>query len=420
MNTRRNGPRRALLALAVVAGLGSAAWLRAAPLPAGDEGLRKRALSLNEVTGASTIQGQVQALLDDPAGTKKLLGVASKMAKQKPQPFNVNATYILANAADKLKDADAGEAFYRLYAEQSLKLLSGQGVSVGYQNLIRLLYRNKKYAETEKLCREFLEIEGDESIDRLKPEVLERMILAMAKQGQTDQAVEILDRMIKRQPDNWLTMEMKGQVLREAGKLDEAVKVLEDVGERIRNDKRLKKEQQDLFLDDVRYSLSGLYVDLAQVDKAAEQLKALLAHDPDNPTYNNDLGYIWADHDMNLAESEKLIRKALEEDRKQQRKNNPDLKPEEEKDNAAYLDSLAWVLFKQKKYQEAKPLLEQAVKEEEGKHIEIFDHLGEVYQALGEKAQAVTAWKKGLQVAGPGKREQQRKVAVEKKLKANQ
>src|SRR5262249_9167659 len=149
-------------------------------------------------------------------------------------------------------------------------------------------------------------------------------------------------------------MELKAQVLREAGKLDEALKVYEEVGERIKKDDRLKKDEQDDFLDNVRYALSGLYVELNQVDKAAEQLKALLAREPDNTTYNNDLGYIWADHDLNLAESEKLIRKAIDEDRRQRRKTNPDLKPELDKDNPAYLDSLGWVLFKQKKYKEAR------------------------------------------------------------------
>ena len=57
---------------------------------------------------------------------------------------------------------------------------------------------------------------------------------------------------------------------------------------------------------------------------------------------------------MNLAKSEKMIRKAIENDRKQRQKDNPDQKPEEIKDNPSYLDSLGWVLYKQKKYKEAK------------------------------------------------------------------
>jgi tetratricopeptide (TPR) repeat protein len=392
----------------------------AAPAPTGDEEqLRKQALGLNSLTGEEAIKGALRELLEKPNETKKLLAVAVRMAKEKPQPLKPNATLVLANAARGLKQYDAAEVLYRVNAEQALKLQSGKGLSEAYSGLIIVLYANKKFSEAEQVCREFLEIDGDESIDLKKPAVLERMILAMGKQGKTKEAIEILDRLVKKQPDNWLTLELKGRMLHEAGQLDEALKVYEAVTEQIKNDKRLKdkKEIQDDFLDDVRYALSGLYIDRNEVDKAAEQLKALLAREPNNPTFNNDLGYIWADHDMNLAESEKLIRKALEEDRRLRQKANPDLKPEDDKDNAAYLDSLGWVLYKQKKYAEAKPLFQKAVEDEEGQHLEIFDHLGDVHNALGEKDQAVAAWKKGLKLAGNSKRDQQRKAAVEKKLK---
>src|SRR6185437_13381331 len=100
-----------------------------------------------------------------------------------------------------------------------------------------------------------------------------------------------------------------------------------------------KKEARDELSNSIRYRLSGLYVDINEIGKAAEQLKALLAQKPDDPTYNNDLGYIWADHDMNLAESEKLIRKAIAEERKLREKIKDKLKPEDDKDNPAYLDS---------------------------------------------------------------------------------
>ncbi len=414
MNALRNNPRR-LVALAVLVGVGLAVPARAA-----DDDLRKRALDLNTVTGEKPLEGQILILVEDPAGTKKLLAVAAKMAKEKPQPFGPNAALILAKTASRLRDSEAAEVFYRLYSQQSLQMLSGQGLSTAYKGLIAVLYRNKKYVEVEQLCKEFLEIEGDESIDREKGIILEQMIMAMAKQGEVDKAMDILDRLLKKQPDSWATLDIKAQVLREAGRPDEALKVYEEMAERIKKDDRLKKDAKEEVLDVIRYALSGLYVEMDQVDKAAEQLKALLAREPDNATYNNDLGYIWADHDMNLAESERLIRKAIEEDRRKRHKDKPDIKPGDDKDNAAYLDSLGWVLYKQKKYKEARPLLLQAVQEEDGKHIEIYDHLGDIHQALGEKAEAVSAWKKAIEVAGSSKREQQRKAAVEKKLKVNQ
>ena len=243
------------------------------------------------------------------------------------------------------------------------------------------------------------------------------MIQALCKQGKTEESFKLVEALIKEQPDNWLHLELKGWVQREAGQYDEAAKTYENVLDRINKDKELTKEDKTLFANEMRYLLSNVYTELDQVDKAAEHLKALLEQEPDNSTFNNDLGYIWADHDMRLEEAEKLIRKAIDQDRKQAKKANPELKPEDIKDNAAYLDSLGWVLFKQKKFKEARPHLLQATKDKEGQHLEILDHLGDTHMALGEKAEAVAAWKRGLEVAGPGKREQQRKVKVEKKLK---
>ncbi|HXG13095.1 MAG TPA: tetratricopeptide repeat protein [Gemmataceae bacterium] len=394
--------------------------LAVAAAAADDDALRKRALELNYVTGSDAIEGQVATLVQDAAGTRKLLAAAQAMIKEKDQPLNVNALYILGRAAQLLKEYEAGRAFYRAYADQALKLQSGMRLAQAFGGLIDVLYASEKFEEAVKVCREFLEIQGDDNVTRFKPVVLRRMIQALARQGKSEEALKLVDNLVKAQPSNWLALELKGWVLREAGQYDESAKVYEEVLDRINKDKGLTKEEREEFGADVRYLLSGVYVDAEQVDKAAEHLKALLAKDPNNPTYNNDLGYIWADHDMNLDEAEKLIRKAIDEDRKQRKKLNPDLKPEEDKDNAAYLDSLGWVLFKKKKFKEAKEWLQKAVELPDGQHVEIYDHLGDVHWALGEKAEAIAAWKKGIEVAGSGKREQKRKAEVEKKLKEHQ
>jgi uncharacterized protein HemY len=146
-------------------------------------------------------------------------------------------------------------------------------------------------------------------------------------------------------------------------------------------------------------------------------LRKLLAKHPDNSTFNNDLGYVLADNNRDLDNAEKMIRKALEEDRKLRNK-IPDLPPELNHDSTAYLDSLGWVLFKKKKYQEAKKELLEATKDKvDGQHVEILDHLGDVHMALGEKAEAIAVWKHALTQEVTSARDKQRKVAIEKKLK---
>src|SRR5262249_16195314 len=133
------------------------------------------------------------------------------------------------------------------------------------------------------------------------------------------------------------------------------------------------------------------------------------------PGYMNDLGFIWADHDMNLDEAEKMIRKAIDLDKKK-RKDNPELG---EGDNGAYLDSLGWVLYKQKKYQEAKDWLLKAIKDENAQHIEIYDHLGDVLIALGDRDAALKYWKQGVELASDSRRDQERKTRVLEKIKKN-
>src|SRR5262249_35480103 len=143
--------------------------------------------------------------------------------------------------------------------------------------------------------------------------MFEDQVIAITQQGELKRAIGLIDKQFKDQLDSLLVLDLKGQIYRMAGENKEALKIYEEEIEKIKNDNDLKKKQQDQLLDDVHYKMSGLYIDLGNVEKAAEQLRMLLDKHPNNPTYNNDLGYVWADHDMNLAESEKLIRKALAE-----------------------------------------------------------------------------------------------------------
>jgi tetratricopeptide (TPR) repeat protein len=406
-----------LVAAMLLAGWFGAAALRAAD----DEEWRVKALALNDITGEGPIAGEIKKLASDPAQAKKLLAVATPLSQEKKQPFTYNAAYILANVAVHVKDYQAGQKFYQICAEEGSRLRSVQKLIQAYSGLMEIidaLYGEKNYAQSAKLSQEFLETLEREGVQEgLKNDVLRRMIRALAKQGKVDEAQRMTDNLLKARANDWHNVELKGWLEQETGRTAEAARTYEELFDLIPKDKSLDKEKKAELVADVHYMLSGVYVDLNRIDKAADHLKVLLKQNPSEAKYNNDLGYIWADHDMNLDEAEQMIKKALEEDRKQRRKGNPDLSPEEDKDNAAYLDSMGWVLFKKKKYEEAKPFLLKAIEDKEGQHVEIYDHLGDLYLKLGQKAEAVAAWKKGIDAAGTSKREQERKAQVEAKVK---
>ena len=105
---------------------------------------------------------------------------------------------------------------------------------------------------------------------------------------------------------------------------------------------------------------------------------------PDAEIYNS-LGYIFADHDYRLPEALEYIRKAVE------------LDPE----NGAIADSYAWVLFKLKRYEEAKKEILRAI-ELLGEDIDatITDHAGDIFFALGDKAAAREYWDKAMKLDG--------------------
>src|SRR5262249_47951170 len=149
------------------------------------------ALALNDVTGDEPMLGQILTLLDQPAEAKKLLATAVAMAKEKNQPFNYNAAYILAKTADMLKDYKAGEVFYRIGIEDANKLKSAQRLAQTYGGLIELLFAAQKYDETVKTCQEFLERASTDLGIQLKLAVRKRMIQAVAKQGKTDEALKL-------------------------------------------------------------------------------------------------------------------------------------------------------------------------------------------------------------------------------------
>ena len=70
----------------------------------------------------------------------------------------------------------------------------------------------------------------------------------------------------------------------------------------------------------------------------------------------------------------------------------------EEPKNAAFLDSLAWVLYKQKKYAPALDYMRKAIEYSEEQDATLYDHLGDIYLALQKIDLARDAYTKALAV----------------------
>ena len=69
---------------------------------------------------------------------------------------------------------------------------------------------------------------------------------------------------------------------------------------------------------------------------------------------------------------------------------------EKEPDDASYLDTYGWILYKLKDYKNAVIYIDKAIKL--GKNETLLDHLGDVYEAMGEVVKALKAWNDALQM----------------------
>ena len=141
-------------------------------------------------------------------------------------------------------------------------------------------------------------------------------------------------------------------------------------------------EEDDDFVNAKFYFNYGAAAEQAGLyDKAADLLRKSIALDPENSAeaYNY-LGFMWADHNMNLDEAETMIRRALQS----------------EPNNASYLDSLGWVEFRKGQFDRALGNLLQAAKNAGREDPVVFEHIGDTYLKLNRTREALEAWQKAL------------------------
>ncbi len=148
----------------------------------------------------------------------------------------------------------------------------------------------------------------------------------------------------------------------------------------------LAARYQPSFLDADFYFQHGVIAERAgERDAATQHFLACIEMDGNHSAALNYLGYMWAERGENLADAEKFIRRALD--------NEPE--------NAAYLDSLGWVLFQQGRYHEAlDPLQRASQMAAADPDPTIEEHLGDVLDKLGRRNEAIKAWERALNLEG--------------------
>jgi tetratricopeptide (TPR) repeat protein len=130
--------------------------------------------------------------------------------------------------------------------------------------------------------------------------------------------------------------------------------------------------------------------DNAYLEKAVGAYESLLQKTPknDNSVVLNNLAYMLAQGNLRLGDALEYAKRAMEQ------------KPDE----ANYLDTYAFVLYKNGRNAEALQSLTAAIRQYEVQGIappEVYEHLGMVHEALGDGKKALAAYRRALE-AGAG------------------
>jgi tetratricopeptide (TPR) repeat protein len=189
----------------------------------------------------------------------------------------------------------------------------------------------------------------------------------LADQGKVDEAVKEL-RGASKTPD--IKIELQ------AAQVYETAKRYPDMGKALDSAEKLAKSNEEKA--DIYFMRGAMYEHEKKLDESEAAFRKVLEVSPDNPGALNYLGYMLADRNEKLDEAFNMVKKALDAD----------------PTNGAYMDSLAWVYYRQGKLPEAEQLLIRAL--EKVKDPTVHDHLGDVYAKEGKTPEAVAQWQASI------------------------
>jgi tetratricopeptide (TPR) repeat protein len=354
-----------------------------------------------KTAAAARAQAMLAVLKDDKDLIKPLLEDAAEYL-QANRRLEYGTCRVLAVLAGRAHQLETAERLYR----RCLYQLGPENEAIVYGGLLRVLWEGHKYRQIVELCEKGLE--GTRHTNHLMFHL--DLAQALPYLGQMKKAIEHADQAVALAgEDNRLYARLRRVgVLTQAGQYQKATRECEAL---------LKEFSQPGDAHDIRYMLSGVYTAARNFSKAEKELQRLIKTNPDDATAYNDLGYIWADQGKNLKEAESFIRKAIKLDRKQKEANHLG-GTEDGRDNAAYVDSLGWVLFRRGQINGASRELEKATSLPGGDDDPVvWDHLGDVYSRLSQLARARSCWQTAVRLFDQGRRKKdQRYEEIKHKL----
>jgi tetratricopeptide (TPR) repeat protein len=227
-----------------------------------------------------------------------------------------------------------------------------------------MLVQNEKYNDAKDNYRKSIELNGQVY------EVREQLIRLELGDNEVDAALKDGENALSLFPNQaWLNY-LVGVVWLQKKDFKKAL-------EYVKNASELETQDKDL-LSQCYSSMGDCYHSLNEFQKSDASYEKALGYSPDNAYTLNNYAYYLSVRGLSLDKAAEMSKRSNE------------LQP----NTASFEDTYAWILFKQKKYADARVWIEKALSHDKDHSAVQFEHYGDILFYLGDTDSAVQNWKK--------------------------
>jgi tetratricopeptide (TPR) repeat protein len=273
-----------------------------------------------------------------------------------------------------------------------------------YDALIKRLYiRNPKSKEVAALYAQHLILSGKIEValqlckqlishDSPKIEEFTRVIEIENHLNRPDSVRHYTDKALKLFPHNTDLLHMRGALAVQRKEYDDALMLYNEA---------LKHADNDTLRSSLWGAIGDVEHQRNEMKRCYKAYDKALRYFGDNAMVLNNYAYFLSLEGRDLERALTMITRAMALSEK----------------SATYLDTMAWVLYKLGRYDEAKKYMQQALSLDRVQSAELALHYGDILHALGDDFMAKTYWRKALERGADKEKIESRFMSEEKKSK---
>ncbi len=245
-----------------------------------------------------------------------------------------------------------------------------------------MLMLNQPEERVRPVLLRMLETEPDHVQARLQ------LLSYAAKRNDLDEIIDICSKAIDYTPEVLDFYYYKAIGLYQTNRHEEALDTYRKATAQI------TKESNTELVSDIFTAMGDLYQQTGRLEEAYLCYDSALVYNPSNLLVLNNYAYFLSEEGRQLDKAELMSYRTIKA----------------EPQNATYLDTYAWILYKQQRYEEALGYIEQALAADSVPSDVLYEHAGDIHYRLGDVQRALDYWKQALEL-------QRKAEAVEERLK---